>query len=690
MNNKTFVSSGRLILQLGEQLIKDEIIALVELIKNSYDADASVCEVKFLENQNKIIDKIIIKDNGCGMTRDIIENCWFTLGSNYKRKKIEQREYTAKYKRLPIGEKGIGRLGLSKLGWKAKIITKAQNHNELEFLIDWKVFNSTDILENISVNIVENETNKMFQTEGTYIEITDLKSEWNRGVLRKIYREILNLQSPFKKTASFRIIFNCPNKIEIIKDMLTIDDIMKFYLYKGDFLIEKNIAKINYEFKPLDKMDKLEKRTVQKVLPLIKKSNKIEDNKEYILGEYLGLDEIGGNILIFDKSHAILKQFVDSPNQLKSYLAENGGVKVFRDGTRIYDYGSKGNDWLDFDRDRVNFPGEQLSNAIVLGNVELKRESSLGLEEKTNREGFIENETYDIFKEVLKITINEITRLRNADKENIRKFYGNTSVDEPVVSKIKDLKDKIEKLPIEQETKDPLIVDLNKLNEEYENVCSLLNKAAGQGLSLGIIIHELQKRIDELIKRVEIVPDKDIQNLTINIGRLLNGYRDILKVGSYKKLNIIQTIDTAILNVQFRLKLHEITLIDKYKEKIGITIKGKEPLIISSVINIIDNSIYWLDTFKIQDKKILIDIINVNGYKSLLIADNGKGFTIPPEMALKPMVTGKDEKGIGLGLFIVSESMKAQKGYVDFYLEDYNLPLEFKEGAKILLVFREE
>lgn len=69
---------ARLITMLGDQLIKNELIALVELIKNSYDADASWVKVSFIDFKEdfslKSTSKIIIEDNGCGMDTNILKN----------------------------------------------------------------------------------------------------------------------------------------------------------------------------------------------------------------------------------------------------------------------------------------------------------------------------------------------------------------------------------------------------------------------------------------------------------------------------------------------------------------------------------------------------------------------------------------------------------------------------------------
>lgn len=106
-----FKPRARLLLQLGDQLIKNESIALVELVKNSYDADANIVNI-YMENvddpKNGVI---IIEDDGYGMSADTVENVWLEPGSDFKSEKIKRLEVSPEYKRLPIGEKGIGRFG---------------------------------------------------------------------------------------------------------------------------------------------------------------------------------------------------------------------------------------------------------------------------------------------------------------------------------------------------------------------------------------------------------------------------------------------------------------------------------------------------------------------------------------------------------------------------------------------------
>ena len=120
-----FKPRARLLIQLGDQLIKNESIALVELVKNSYDADANIVNI-YMENvDNPDNGVIIIEDDGYGMSPETVENVWLEPGSDFKTQKIKNLEVSPKYERLPIGEKGIGRFGVHKLGNIIEMTTKS-------------------------------------------------------------------------------------------------------------------------------------------------------------------------------------------------------------------------------------------------------------------------------------------------------------------------------------------------------------------------------------------------------------------------------------------------------------------------------------------------------------------------------------------------------------------------------------
>ena len=127
-------------------------------------------------------------------------------------------------------------------------------------------------------------------------------------------------------------------------------------------------------------------------------------------GSEIGLVKFEG--YIFDRDAFVLKLGLSDKQGLKEYLDTNGGIRVYRDGLRVYDYGEIGNDWLNLDIRRVNQPGKKLSNNIILGAISLDRASSKSLIEKTNREGFVENKAYYLFKDAILHVINIVETLR--------------------------------------------------------------------------------------------------------------------------------------------------------------------------------------------------------------------------------------------------------------------------------------
>ncbi|MBK7854856.1 MAG: ATP-binding protein [Bacteroidetes bacterium] len=125
-----FKPRARLLLQLGDQLIKNESIALVELVKNSYDADANHVDV-YMENVDDPHNGvIIIEDDGFGMDATTVEDVWMEPGSDFKTEKFIKREVSPKFERLPIGEKGIGRFGVHKLGNQIEMTTKKKEQKK--------------------------------------------------------------------------------------------------------------------------------------------------------------------------------------------------------------------------------------------------------------------------------------------------------------------------------------------------------------------------------------------------------------------------------------------------------------------------------------------------------------------------------------------------------------------------------
>ncbi len=689
-----FKPRSRLLLQLGDQLIRNESIALLELIKNSYDADASVAKIIIKNVDNSEEGEIIIEDNGYGMTPKIIKNIWMEPGSDYKDQIIKQLKRTPKFGRLPLGEKGIGRFAVHKLGNIIELITKAEGHPEVYLKIDWNIFKKSGYLDEFPVEIIERNPVLYKNTTGTKIIIKKLKKLWSRGIVRDIYRSVNSFCSPFNSPDSFRVTFDIDKK-EWLKGLLSLDEIKESALFEFHCEIDgEYINKFRYEFTPWKTMTKLSGRVIDENDKDLKKFLRMVDRKGKTinLNKYqIGTIEFEG--LIFDRDSRILKLGVQDKKGLHEYLNQNGGVRVYRDGVRVYDYGEPGNDWLNLDIRRVNIPTKKISNNIIISSISLNRKESTDLKEKTNREGFIENEAYKRLKQALLYALSLAEGFRYIDKDKIRITYGLKSKKEPVVSGIKKLKKVIETRVKEKNLKKEITLYLDRIEKDYENMKEILLRGAGAGLSLSIIVHEIEKMIDELKRAVEYEKVSDrIIKLVQHLSRLIEGYTLIIRKSETKIWDLKKLIDQAIFNMEYRVKVHEIDVIKDYEkrsEKFGANCARN--MVINSIMNILDNSIWWLEYTKIKDKKIFIKISeHIPEHISIIIADNGLGFSLPAEDMIKPFVSAKPD-GMGLGLHIASEVMKAHGGNLLFPDSDeVEIPDVFKKGAIVVLVFKKE
>jgi signal transduction histidine kinase len=690
-----FKPRARLLIQLGDQLIRNESIALVELVKNSYDADANKVDI-YMENvDDPHKGTIIIEDDGYGMDAQTVEDVWMEPGSDFKSEKFIKRELSPKYHRLPIGEKGIGRFGVHKLGNQIEMITKKADAKEVYVKIDWSVFNNYKYLDQVPITLVEREQPELFKDNktGTSITISNLRKEWTRGVARNVKRTITALVSPFESNDSFKAEFDITDKPGWFEGLLEWNEVKEYSLFHFKITINGNsIKEFNYAFTPWASMPKLSGREVNLDNEIVNQFAGLEDQegKKFSLAEY----EIGDVVFegyIFDRDSFVLRLGVSDKTGFKSYLNNNSGIRVFRDGLRIYDYGEPENDWLGLDLRRVNQPTKRLSNNIILGAIYLKRNDSFDLIEKTNREGFVENDAYEAFRDSILHTLNIVEVLRFSDKQKLRDVYGPTSKSEPVLQVLGDLKEYVDKHVKEIEVKTEITKYLVKVEDDYKRINENLLKAAGAGLSMSVVIHEVEKIILEVVKvlKAENASDRAM-SLVKHLSNLIDGYAEIIRKSTQTNEDLKEVIDQALTNTEFRLNSHKIEIVRAYKDYQGKSkTKIARSLLIGTIMNVVDNSIYWLEKAGRPNKKIYVGISEEEeGFINILFADNGTGFLLPTDEITEPFVSAKPG-GIGLGLHIANEIMVAQKGKLSFPdWGDFEIPDEFKTGALIAFSFK--
>jgi signal transduction histidine kinase len=338
-------------------------------------------------------------------------------------------------------------------------------------------------------------------------------------------------------------------------------------------------------------------------------------------------------------------------------------------------------------------PTKGLSNNLVICAIDIKRDQSPDLQEKTNREGFIENDAYYDFKGSISYSLGIIQSLRYADKVRLREIYSSSKSREPVLQPIKELKALItKKIKIEKSRKE-IFTLVDKVENEYLEMKKILITSSSSGLSLGIAIHEIEKIISELVIVVKKSKSGDrVDKLVLHLFNLIDNYSNIIRGSKSKKINITKQIENAMFNCEYRFEVHNVTVsLSQALKKFKKDIFAPSNLVISTLMNIFDNSIYWLHYGNVQNKKIFLDIQITKSDIALSVLDNGPGFTVAVEDAKRVFFTGKSN-GMGMGLHLASEVMASIGGELILNDFDYieNIPKGFQKGALVTLIFKKK
>lgn len=699
MPEKTyFKPRARLMLELGEQLIKNESVAILEMVKNCYDAFAKNVEVR-LENLDDLQrGVIIIQDDGIGMSKDTIINHWMEPATLNKKKIVEGCTKAINHNgivRIPLGEKGIGRFGAHKLGNCIKLISKCESEigdesKEVLFQINWNDFDNDKYLSDVAIEVFEREPEIFISNSGTRIEITNLKHEWTAREFRNVHRSILALNSPFKAQDSFSVkVISNHKKWE--EGLINFSELQERALYKAKIVLENDlITEYMYEFKPWEILSKVKYRKSHEYenTPIYDIDDK--KSKERISLEPFKIGKVTIELRVFDLDSYILNLgFKNDKNTLKNYLKKNGGIAIYRDNMRLYEYGEESNDWLGLGARRINNPSKTISGRLVVGAVYLDRLSSGDLIEKTSREGFIENSAYECLVKAVLYAISCVENERMLDKADLRLYYSGTYKN-PVIDSVRRLVKIVDKKVKNEKLKKEINSALGNIEREYLEINSMYVKSSSIGLNMSMVIHEIDKILKELEKGViEEKASIHIKGLVSDLAMRISSYAELIKNTKTKKATIFSLVDGTLNVFKYRIRAHQLE-IENLVEDDGNKIDCAESLVRSAIMNILDNSIYWLEKYGIENKKILfLEFIPEMGYRGLLIVDNGRGFTIPRDKLVMPFIS-KKEDGMGLGLHLVNEIMDTISGKLIFPdSKDFDIPEEYENGAAVALIFKE-
>lgn len=380
---------------------------------------------------------------------------------------------------------------------------------------------------------------------------------------------------------------------------------------------------------------------------------------------------------MYEKDSSVFSLLNIEKKGLNDYLRENSGIRVYRDNMRVFDYGEPGNDWLSIDKRRLGRSGGNISNSLLLGSVMLDRNSSFGLREKTNREGFIEDEAYYAFVDAISYALDLIVQQRNQDRMNLMAIYKKgKNVTEPVIGELSNVIEIIKEKVSDTGDQKQILNYLYRMENQYNEVRDSLIHSASIGVNLGGAIHELEKQMAALKSCAESGDIEKIKSIIPILESIIDNYSSMMLKSEIQKVRVSEIVKKVIEYNRFRFQDHEIRLFSNFKNNDSCAYLSKTESI-AAITNLIDNSIYWVCRSRNEGRMMYIYITDTykEGYVTVAVCDNGPGFKLPAELAIRPFISGKPlNAGMGFGLYIANETMKQMKGYLNI-LSDENIEL---------------
>jgi signal transduction histidine kinase len=669
-----FRFSPDILARLGEELVPDADQGIVELAKNAYDADATRCTVQ-LHNIHSGDGTIQVSDNGIGMSADTIRNGWLVIGRSAK----QQKAATEIFRRVPAGDKGLGRLAALRLGDRVTLSTRPASEPGIEYRlhIDWKVFVSAEHVEDVVLKVESVDADG--KASGTDIRIEGVPARFGRSSVNKLARSLLLLSDPFRGT-------NAAEDVGYIHAAPPpgVDPGFRAELETQEFAdLAAKVASAYFA----DAHYRLSARVDTHGLA----SFSVLDWK----GQVLHQESIGAVFhappLTFDLWVFILDaQSFSTRNstvgEVRDWLTEVGGVHIYEDGIRVPPYGGSGNDWLEMNLRRVRSPEGRPSTNTAIGLVRLSNVEGR-LAQKTDRNGYVENEAFNELRRVCtealnwsaRIQIRERDERRQAEKENARRTASRAKdrLDSVLAKSVKSTeREKVEKA-IEQLVKDSG-AEAQSLRDELQ----LYRSLATAGMTSAVFVHEIGRplsMIDQGIAALQrLIPPDKLEESEKRIERItrakhrLNSFMSIPLTLLAKRKRRSGRVDINDCVRGLVTLLHPITEFYRVKVEIDLAqsftyINGSEALVDGICLNLLMNALNAFQRvgFRQPHRVIRLQTYCDGTYVVLAIEDNAGGIDgVDTDDIWLPGVTTSQE-GTGFGLTIVRDSVADLSGTID-------------------------
>ncbi len=662
---------ARALAALGRELVTNDVVAVMELVKNAYDALARQVTVRICSGVNGgDLPFIEVIDDGEGMDVATIRDVWCVIATPFRRERPISK--SGRRSRTATGEKGLGRLSAARLGRKLSVTTRTRGGPAFRFSLNWDDFLEVDDLGNAAFEVSKEPDRAFGGAHGTRIRIDDLRGDWGEKEIEDLRHNLSRLVSPFSTVGDFSLNLDATSRGKGSTLKIEAPEFMS----EPKYAIEGRVAadgtiRAEYRYRPVGG-SVARKRTF---------AEKPVDDGRLDCGPFRF--ELRAWDLTKNDTRDIAEHFGTSKSQVRRTISLRNGISVYRDDVLVLPKSDGARDWLGLDVRRISRVGSRLGTSQIVGYVRITKKDNPHIVDTSDREGIVSNSATEGFGRLIRRIVallegeRHVDRMDDKDKDTVRNLFAFLKA-EPLVAKLENMRVSGGSMSDAVEEAKGFGRELERSRAAIERRFGYSSRLAVIGTVAQMIIHEIRNRtsiigrglrkIGQLRGRTEDAGVRRAFAMAKDSVAALEGLADRfapLASRGYRRGRrtsvLEESIDRCLEMLKRQIGAARITVLTPSE---GRTVVGVDPGEIDAVIlNILGNAIYWLRRHGEQRQlRFRVTEDAAAGRVTLSVDDSGPGIE-PGDHArvFWPGVTGKPD-GIGMGLTVAAEIVDGHGG----------------------------